>query len=1307
MDRHDEGAELVQSLANVSVVQVPTRIDGVASPEEISHALTARPVRIIENRNPFRLEERRVFNVSPLDNESIGAILSRVADLSDPEAYAISLNGERVPDEEIWRTVAKPGQELVLLTQAAGGNFGKQLMGLLIVLAGAALGMMAFGALLFAFPAMIGALGATGVAAMFATAASIGAGLLSWALAPGLPGPGQYSTTYDPTGPKGTAQPGTPVPKAYSKFGWCGNVVSSYINFDGKDAYINVLTCYGWGPGKSVTNPRINGKSINNYMNCSYQVRLGTNNQTPIDGFDKTVNGYPQETQMLVSAPPIVVPGTGTNVQGLEITVKFPGGLYRVTDNGNYVPLKFIYKVEVAPHGTSAWTVPLFPQNTETIAITHTDGTQTWPNWVVVPTDRFAGSGIVYDEDVSGTSHTPGDKVTINQNVAVYNLDGSHSTVSHTFQGEWQPCDPNMNQVRVLNWWQGYRVVQNDTLSPIFDTVSVYGLAAGQWDTRVTKIGYMNDTGSDFVMGDSTDSKHVCDGWLWNVNEVTWSNLSYPNMILVGVKALATSQLSGLNIQVMCDVEHDIGADTSLPPQLAAYEHDNPAIVAYDVLTNPTYGMNISAANIDVPAFQAWADFNDELVMNQDGTQVRRHIFAGVFDQSGDAWKVLQTIGNMSRANIIPIGMNYTVVIDAPADPVQLFTVGNTKKDSFQEMWLALDDRCTLIECDFADAARNYRMDLPVSVMTTDDVNSGLPPKVTRTRLLGCTSRDQAWRWAYYQLLSTKLTLRTIQITAPIEAVCCKRGSVIAVQSDVTKWAVGGRIQLGSTLNTLAVDRTDITFAASSGYTVTVQHPVVQRGTRTIQSTAGNIVTLTAAVPAGRIVKAVSPDGTEYIVTGYGGTAITISGSTGTLAAGQAVTLYDLNVIDNLNVTAVNLTATGGTITVAGNFSAIPTPDSAWAYGQSGGYQPAKLFRVVGVRRNGDFNFDISALEYNLICYEDVVPNYGEIVGIPDSAPMISNLSLTEVYQNGALTGSTNTSIVAVGWMNGNTAVGAKVEVQASGGDWNTISNIQGQGCTFVGYIGTTYNVRVTGFDWMGNLRGTPLTGSITVQASTNAPANVTGFAGNQTSTLTVFTWNPATGADHYEIRYTDNPQASTWLTSEVLWSGSGTTWTDTTVRSGVYMIVAVSSLATGSVESITPATWQYQPPAYTLSSTVIQDPPGLVIADVANPPIGWQSPTGNLVGPGGAIISIPHQIFQYLGTPAANTTYYAYAYLDASANLGVFPNPSTAPGGLPGTVPNTRDANSAMAAGCVVWQISWVFGGGAYFRGGAINQLK
>jgi predicted phage tail protein len=1266
------GEELDRALANVSIVEA---VQPAAAALDVAHFLTTRPVRIIENRNPFRLEERRVFDLSPFDNESLGAIVTRAG--LNPEEYECSLNGERIADSEIWCTAVKPGQEIVLFIRVAGGSFGKEMMGLLIVLAGAVAGLLTAGAALFAFPALIGALGASGVTALFATAAMVGSSLLSWALSPGMPGPGQYSTTYDPTGPKGLAQPGVPISKGYGKFSWCGNVISSYVNFDGKDAYINVLTCYGWGPAASVSNPRINLKPIGSFQNCSYQVRLGTNDQTPIDGFDRTVNGYPQEVDLLVYGGPVVVPGTGTNIQGLDITVKFPSGLYRVTNDGNYVPLKFIYQIQVAPHGTSNWFSPMFPKDTETIAITHTNGTQTWPNWVVIPTDRFAGSGVVYDEDVSGNNHKPGDPWTGTQTVTVVNMDSSTSSTSATFTGEWQPCDPNMNQVRVLNWTEGYRVVENDTLSPIFDTVSVYGLAPGQWDVKVQKIGYCQDNNNNVIYADSTDAQHVCDGWLWNINEIFWSNLSYPNMILVGVKALATSQMSGADIQVMVDIVHDIGVDTAIPPQLAAYEHDNPAIVAYDVLYNPTYGAAKPLANIDVPALQAWADFNDELVTNQDGTQVRRHIFGGVFDQTGDVWKTLQTIGNMSRASVYAIGNNYTVIIDGPADPVQLFTVGNTTKDSFQEMWLALDDRCTLIECDFADAARDFRMDLPVSVMTAADINSGLQPKVTRTRLIGCTSRDQAWRWSYYQLMSTKLTLRTIQITAPIEAVCCRRGSVIAVQSDVTQWAVGGRVQSGSTLNTLAVERTDIVFAPSAGWTVSVQHPVIQRGTATISSVIGLVVGMNAALPAGRIVKAVGPDGTEYIVTGYSGSAITLSAPPATLAYGQVVTLYDLNVIDNLDVTAVAITPASGNgsggsvLTVAGQFSAIPTQDSAWAYGQSAGYQPAKLFRVVGVRRSGEFHFEIGALEYNSICYEDVVPNYGAIVGVPNSTPAITNLSLTEQFQNGTLTGSSNSAVVAVGWMNGNTAVGAKVEVLAgTNGTWTSIGNIQGQGCTFVGYIGTTYQVRVTGFDWQGNLLGTPVTASITVVASSNAPANVTGFSGLLANGgTTVLSWTAVAGADHYEIRYTLNPASSTWITSEVLWDGTGTTWTDTTVRTGVYMIVAVSSLATGSVESVTPSTWQFASTGVGINPNSIA-PTSVVWAmnGVSVTSSGGTftsiSPYGGGINRSGAWINIPNVSMQlnFAASLAANTSYFIYFYLDTNLNMQT-PNAATGSG--------------------------------------------
>jgi hypothetical protein len=166
--------------------------------------------------------------------------------------------------------------------------------------------------------------------------------LISWAFSPGQPHQASFSSTYDPTGPKGLAQPGVPVPKGAGTLGWCGNVISSYVSYAGPNAYVNVLVCYGWGLASSIGNILINLKPISTFSNCTYFTRLGTNNQTAIDGFDKTVNGYPQEIDLLVANGSVVVGGTGTNVQGLEVTVKFPGGLYRVTNDGNYVPLSLL-----------------------------------------------------------------------------------------------------------------------------------------------------------------------------------------------------------------------------------------------------------------------------------------------------------------------------------------------------------------------------------------------------------------------------------------------------------------------------------------------------------------------------------------------------------------------------------------------------------------------------------------------------------------------------------------------------------------------------------------------------------------------------------------------------------------------------------------------------------------------------------------------------------------------------------------------------------------------------------------------------
>ena len=1290
--------EELSALANVSIVPMPT----VQEPGPLAPQF----VRIIENWNPFRLEQRRTFDLAPLENESVGAIVVRAHFV--PEDYAISINGEPLAAADVWRTAIKPGQQIVLFTRAAGAGFGKSLLDIVIVIAVAFAAAATAGVALVGM-AMMGAVMSTAVMGSIIIGAGVaGAAVMAWALAPGAPTAPAWSTTYDPTGPKGLAQPGVPIPKGYSAFGWCGNIISSFVDFDGSDAYIYALASYGWGTALSVNNPLLNGKPISEYANCNYQVRLGTNTQTPIAGFNRIANGYPQETQMTVALGAVTVPGTGTDVQGLQITCKLPSGLYRITGDGNTVPLKVIYKIEYAAHNSGNWISPLMPNVEQQIYTVDLNGDAVYPGWVVVPTDRFAGSGIVYAWD-SG-SHTPGDPWTSTETVDVVDMDGNVSTTTATFQGQWQPCDPQLGQVGITTWWQGFRVLNTCNISPFFDTISIYGLTPGQYDVRVTKIGFEQDNLSgDIQFADSPDAQHVCDIWLWNVNEITLADLAYPNMILVGVQALATSQMSGANLQILCDIVHDIGADTVLPTALAGFEHDNPAVVAYDVLANPVYGMGVAAANIDVPAFVAWAEFCDELVTNQDGSTARRFVFSGIFDQASDAWKTLQTIGNMSRAQVTPMGMQYTVVIDAPADPVQLFTVGNTNKDSFQEMWLALDDRCTLIECDFADAARSYRMDLPVSVMTVEDLNSGLQPKIMRTKLIGCTDRDQAWRWAYYQLMSTKLTLRTVQITAPIEAVVCKRGSVIAVQSDVTQWAVGGRVQPGSTLSTVNVDRTDITFAPGAGWTVSVQQPVVERGTGTINSISGVTLTMTAALPAGRILKIVGPDGTEYIVTGSGGSQITVEtltpqSATTPLAAGQTVTLYDLNVLDVLDVNAVAITANGATITVAGDFSAVPTPDSSWAYGQSAGAQPAKLFRVVSIAKSGDFSFKIGALEYNAAAYVDPVPNYGEVIGVPDSAPSILNLSLTEQYQNGTATGSANSSIVAVGWQNANTAVGALITVQAANGTAQTLGKIQGTGCTFVGVAGTEYTVTATGFDWAGNVLGSPVSASITVVAASSAPGNVSGFSGTAGTANIVLSWNAIIPApDHYEIRWAQQPNTD-WENAAVLWDGTGNTWTDTTLRSGYYMIVAVSSLATGSVESVTPAIW-----ASTL--TVVNPVTGGPNTSITMPVLttlggGTDIIASGLAGTINGTAITPGQTLDIgsLSSFTTSGTYYTFLYLSSSLVLASTGNNPWVSGS-----PDSSKCAAQIAAGDVillaVWNISVdADSGAASFGGGSVT---
>jgi hypothetical protein len=225
--------------------------------------------------------------------------------------------------------------------------------------------------------------------------------------------------------------------------------------------------------------------------------------------------------------------------------------------------------------------------------------------------------------------------------------------------------------------------------------------------------------------------------------------------------------------------------------------------------------------------------------------------------------------------------------------------------------------------------------------------------------------------------------------------------------------------------------------------------------------------------------------------------------------------------------------------------------------------------------------------------------------------------------------------------------------------------------------------------------------------AATNAPADVGNFSGYGSSSSVVLSWSAVGGADHYEIRYADSASTASWNTASVLWDGTALTWTDSTRRAGVYMIVAVSSLATGSIESITPSTFQVSSSTSASSSVLAQDPGTLSVAMSSSTGVGakftvrWPDAAAYMKDGTYRVMGVSSQNNIFSGY-AIGTTYYIYMYLtlvDGELYLNTFTNsgtiqltgavPTLTPSSLTlDTAPNSVRAAQAISLGLWAWCI-------------------
>lgn len=292
---------------------------------------------------------------------------------------------------------------------------------------------------------------------------------------------------------------------------------------------------------------------------------------------------------------------------------------------------------------------------------------------------------------------------------------------------------------------------------------------------------------------------------IWSsMTAVVEEPMVHPGKVLLGIRIQATNQISGGTPIVTWRqtrktvLVNDNGSWLKKDAQ-------NPAWIVYDLcvrardLDGRIHVFGEKPERMDLPAFKAWAQWNDRQIGNRPALKMNLMV-----DESKNLWDWVNDVATSARGSVVMRGTKISCMWDQPSEPVQLFTMGNILAGSFSGEFLPLESRANAVEISFLNEAKNFEREQITVYADGFDAMDG-PANPVSVQLVGITNFEQAWREGLYRLNQNKYILRTISFTADIDAIACQVGDVILVQHDVPQWGQGGRI-LSVSGNTLRLD---------------------------------------------------------------------------------------------------------------------------------------------------------------------------------------------------------------------------------------------------------------------------------------------------------------------------------------------------------------------------------------------------------------------------------------------------------------------------------------------------------------------
>jgi hypothetical protein len=361
------------------------------------------------------------------------------------------------------------------------------------------------------------------------------------------------------------------------------------------------------------------------------------------------------------------------------------------------------------------------------------------------------------------------------------------------------------------------------------------------------------------ISGDSNDLRRSNEFTWTSYTEIIYSRLSYPNSALVGIRIDAEQfnnipqrsyLIRGIKVRIPNNATVDQTTGRLIYAGIwngtfgAAQWCSDPAWILWDLLSSTRYGLgeHLDIAQLDKWSFFAASQYCNEIVPNGFGGYEPRFSCNVNIQTSEEAYKLINDMCSVFRAMPYWAVGSLTVSQDKPVDPAYLFTLANVTEEGFSYSGSSLKTRPNVAVVSYLDLALR-----DITYEVVEDAEAIAKYGVVKTELsaFACTSRGQAHRIGEWLLYSERYEGETVTFATSMDAgVIVRPGQVINIADPVKAGARrGGRI---SSATTTAITVDDATGLTTPG-TISAILPAGTVELRTVQSIAGNVITVTSA----------------------------------------------------------------------------------------------------------------------------------------------------------------------------------------------------------------------------------------------------------------------------------------------------------------------------------------------------------------------------------------------------------------------------------------------------------------------------